>query len=683
MSWGGWVMRFKTSLFNKGLFFSDLKRFWWVSFLYAIVLFFNLPFNHLMLGSREMDEWQVKMLQRSLDFSGGANELQILLILVVPVVLATLLFKYLMTARSTAMMHSLPFTKKALFITHSSAGLFLLVIPVIFTAIVMMVLQAVTFLQQYYTLINVLTWLGYTLLFSLLVYAAAVFVGMFTGNSIAHIVFNYIFHILPLGLFFLINFTLKQMLYGYPYLDIRGSFLENLPIVMLVDGRINGAFTAGHIAGYLFGTVVLFVLAYYLYKIRKAEAAGDLVAFPIIRPVFKYGVTFSFMLLGGVYFSEISQGDFTIMMLGYVISSLLGYWIAEVLVQRSLKVWGAYKGYLLYAAIVIVAIGVITADVTGYERRVPAPDQVEKVYLAPGLYAWINRDEKSVDISNGQEITYYSTAYMSGLYQFQTAENIEKMTMLHKQLTEDPHKMEGPQRYIIYSLKNGKTMIRQYPIDEKHYARELKPIYESMEYKQARFPVLTQDLAEIKMIEIDDDRTPKEGALLVDNAQIAEFIEALRQDIVEATFEDLIRNNRNYVSIEITSTKEKSYHYVLDENYRHVIDWLKNENLYDKTILLPEEIESASLEKEIILKDDGRTVIYAPERKKVEINDPEVIKELLNASAAYQYKRGSEPLIVIFSMTGGFGRHQFSANINDDIIVSEKLRGYINQLNSM
>ncbi|MDD4752916.1 MAG: hypothetical protein PHT78_06650, partial [Desulfitobacteriaceae bacterium] len=151
----------------------------------------------------------------------------------------------------------------------------------------------------------------------------------------------------------------------------------------------------------------------------------------------------------------------------------------------------------------------------------------------------------------------------------------------------------------------------------------------------------------------------------------------------ETTFEDLITNKRNFVSIEITCTKEKSYHYVLDENYQHVIDWLKNENLYDKTILLPEDIVSASLEKEIVLEDDGKTVTYAPKRKKVEINDPEVIKELLNASAAYQYKRGSEPLIVIFSMTGGVGRHQFNANINDDIIVSDKLRGYINQLNSM
>ncbi|MEL7566146.1 MAG: ABC transporter permease, partial [Dehalobacterium sp.] len=84
-------MKLKTSLFNKSLLKSDFKRFWWIGLLYTLILFFILPFNHLVAGPPGTDQYRREMFRRSLDLASGQNEFQILLICVVPVLIAVLL----------------------------------------------------------------------------------------------------------------------------------------------------------------------------------------------------------------------------------------------------------------------------------------------------------------------------------------------------------------------------------------------------------------------------------------------------------------------------------------------------------------------------------------------------------------------------------------------------------------
>ncbi|MDD4665810.1 MAG: ABC transporter permease, partial [Clostridia bacterium] len=86
-------MTSKTSLFNKGLINSNFKRWGWFSALYTLVLFFLLPFNHLLNISNLEHEWQIKQLQRSLDIFNPS--LQTILICTVPIILAVLIFQYL------------------------------------------------------------------------------------------------------------------------------------------------------------------------------------------------------------------------------------------------------------------------------------------------------------------------------------------------------------------------------------------------------------------------------------------------------------------------------------------------------------------------------------------------------------------------------------------------------------
>ena len=87
------------------------------------------------------------------------------------------------------------------------------------------------------------------------------------------------------------------------------------------------------------------------------------------------------MLLGSAYFTSISAGGFVTVFFGYIFCSLLGYFIAEMLLQKSYKVLNAYKGYLVYIVVVSVAFTGIQADVTGFVGRVPVNQKMLSQFI--------------------------------------------------------------------------------------------------------------------------------------------------------------------------------------------------------------------------------------------------------------------------------------------------------------
>lgn len=669
MNWGESAMTFKVSLFNKGLVASDLKRFWWVSALYGLFLFLILPFQHMM---REIPvdvdhSWVREMLQRSLNIFSGQNGLQIVLICTVPVILAVLLFNYLHNSRAAAVLHSLPFNRNTLFCSHIAAGLALLLLPVVANGLVLIILQTTTHLKECYSLLNILQWMGQTALFDILFFAITVFVGMFTGHAGAHIAFAYILQVLPTGLCLLLVENLRHLLYGYADVNRISILPYDFPLMLLADGTDRTFFTAGTVAVYLLVAVLFLAAAAYVYKLRHAEAAGEVVAFASMRPVFKYGVTACTMLLAGVYFAGVSGGALPIIIVGYVIGSLLGYLTAEILLQKSLQVWSSYKGYLGYVAVITVLLLGITIDVTGYVHRVPAPEQVQKVYFGSNISGWIHLEKMNNSIDRNH--------VYGGSYFFTDRENIKNITLLHRQLLQKPHARKGINCYIIYTLDNGAHLLRQYNIDEGQYASALQPIYESLEYKEARFPVVAQDPAEIKLIEIGDHRTSKRPALLTDSVEIEEFAARLKQDVLQTSFAELTAGMTRMtimeenVYINIVDVHEKERQYALRPGYKSVIAWLKEKGYYEQILLLPEEVKYVELFKA------GST----PQR--VEIRDPQLIAELLSINGPFNYNTGPEKAISItFYGKTTAGPFWFHRTIHRDWPVSEALNQYLKQL---
>lgn len=658
-------MTLKTSLFNRGLIISDFKRWWWISALYGLFLLFILPFNHLVQDTQINNDWVKQRMLQSLDIFSG-NDPQVIFICTVPVILTVLIFHYLHNNRAAAVMHSLPFTRKALFINHLTSGLVLLLLPVAVTGLSLIALNLTSHLKEYYSLLNIFKWMGLTALFNTLLFSITVFVGMFTGNALAQIAFTYVLQVLPTGIVILIHENLRHLLHGYAVINTTGSLKYNFPLILFLEHHGSNFLTLGAIIAYLSAAVIFLAAAVYAYKYRHTETAGDIIAFPAMRPFFKYGVTACTMLLVGVSFSSISNGALHIIILGYLIGSLIGYYIAEVLIQKTLIVWASYKGYLGYSGVMLLLLLIIATDATGFTHRIPNPEDVQKVYFGAGIHEWMHPE---LAISNEQELKYENSFYKN-------KDNIKNISLLHKELIQSTGSNNGMTRYIIYSLKNGDNLIRQYNFDDQEYAALLKPIYESVEYKHARFPVITQNPDKIKMIEIMDSRTPKRPAVLTSSEEIKEFASCLKEDIINTSFRQLTDNMQNDININITGINDKYMNYNLRTNYTSTIKWLKDKGYYQQIMLLPEEIEYVELEyPNEFIRDDSKQL----KTKRVTIKDQKVIEELLSFSSP-DYLPDRRFIYVNFYGGSGSNAFQFNQLLHLDRQVSDELKSYIEEL---
>lgn len=673
MNWGEWAMKLKKSLFSRGLIISDIKRFWWVSTLYGIILLIILPLQQITVEFPIKDQWRRKEILDMLMLDN--NSPQILLIYIVPVILAVLLFRYMHVSKSAAIIHAMPYSRKTLFFNHGAAGFLLLTIPVIVTGMVLTALQISTPLGEVYSLPQILQWVSLTLLFNYLFFAIAVFVGMFTGSAIAHIVFTYIFHVLPAGIYVLIGYNLKYLLHGFSETSISSqTWIGILPLFKLLGFEIE-EFTVIYTVGYIVAIALFLFMAMILYEKRQLETAGDIVVFPVMKPVFKYGVAACGMLLGGVYFYHMANQSFGMLLFGYFISSFFGYWISEILLQKSFKVWRAYKGYIAYAAVVVVLLTSLSVDVFGYVRRIPQLGQIEKVYFGNYFGNWSDLD-KAVEIGN-------SRVKYSDIYVIQQTENIKNIIQLHKALIQKPYQKEGMNRHIIYKLKNGRYLVRNYLIDETHQAPFLKPIYASMEYKIQRFPVLKQQAKDIETIEIEDSRTDKNPMILADKQDIEGLIQHLQQELREADFEEFSERNEGYVYIRIRDVEDRIVHYNLRKSYTSVIQWLQDKGYYEKIMLMPEEIESA-----VLIKGKVTTEYYYGKMmedkaaKRVEIKDKQIIQKILETYSPYQHKRRNEDAIVVGFYLKNSPKYVWTQGfLFEDSAILQELEPYLKQLN--
>ena len=633
-------MRLKISLFNKCIIKSDLKRFWWTGALYAVLLFFSLPLYHMLQVLPLKEDWQKEALLGSLRLSSNTSpvsiNVQVLLICTLPIFLAVMLFSYLHSAQAATMLHSLPLNRITLLGSHAASGMLLISAPVLVTAGFLAALASFTGLGEYYSIIDVAAWTGLTLLFNMLFFSIAVFVGMFTGNAIAHIVFTYIFNVLPYGLYMLVAYSLERLLYGFSADSLNSGWAQALPLVK-VTGFIFSRFTFVQGLIYLLTVFIFFIAAGLAYNARKLETAGNIVAFRAVRPVFKYGVAACLMLSGGYIAGYINNSGRTAVIAAYFIFAAVGYWMSQMLLEKTVRVWHAYKGFLLLNVAVTLLLVGISADVTGYVKRIPALDDIESAYFGNFYSTWLHKKDNP---------SQTASISMEGF--FREEANIKTVTNLHSVLANGGSKadeldgstaymaeggniVDGRDEYIAYTLKDGRSVVRKYTIDENAVRGLLKPLYESLEYKEEKYPVLGQNTQDIKWMEIGDRRTAKKPLVLSDEKRIQSFVDIMKKELIDADYEEVTEPENGYAAyIQITDRNGVRSDYSLRRSFNTIFSWLEDNGYYKSVMLLPEDIDHVSVQalKTTWYKNGG--VSYSDVGNGKNLSGSDIIKELID-----------------------------------------------------
>ncbi|AZU60453.1 DUF6449 domain-containing protein [Neobacillus mesonae] len=619
----------KMSWFNKEIIIQIARSTGWISIVYFLGLLFILPIQLMMMYSEE----------RLPDYRGKLSslfqvnfELQIGLLVIVPVILGVFLFRFLHVKQASDLMHSLPLRREKVFHHYAVTGIVFLILPVAAIMLIIVILQSALDLETIYRLKDIFYWAGTTAVIALLLYTASVMIAMTTGISAVHAVLAYIFLFFPVGIIMLLFYNLKILLYGFPSEFFLQQQLEKMSPITYATGLNGRTFQWSDAAIYLILAIVLYILALVFYKKRNVEQASEAIAFPKLRSIFKYGVTFCTMLVGGTYFGGVSNNSLSWIIFGYVIGAVFGYFIAEMVLQKTWRVFARLKGLAIYGA--VVALLVLSVKTLGiYENRIPDLADIQSVQLTNEPY-WIwNNAEPGEDYNRMKPLKEEA--------------NIMAVRRMHQQILEDrklKHRKNDQtiSYFVRYELKSGSSITREYQVNERLYEDFFKPVYESKEYKQATEPIFKIKDNQMKSLNIRANGPMNKRVTLSDPEEMIEAIAALRKDVLAETYEENLYYRDRGSSVEIYLGNDRFvYPIEIKPTYRNISNWLLEKKLNDRVTVTGEDLSHVL----VVKGDQWNFNDKEPSLEELEsiedsldIKDKPQMEQLLNAASAYDRK---------------------------------------------
>ncbi len=395
-------MRSKTSCFNKTLFLKNLTRFWplWGGASFIGALFSLALLSQLLRYGK--DSIASEPMEMTLGYYGILSGLVPIICLLYGLLCALAVWGYLYSARSVNLMHILPIRREGLFVTNFLSGYVMLLLPFAVTGGLCIVISAVFGLfEPVGVLVTVLGVLGESFFY----FSSATLAAFITGNIFAMPALYLLLHFLEAILDLLLSNFARGFIFGLS--TNYTGFLEFLsPTVYLMrnvdaDAQYQktiidytGAYTrelvsvrlenAWLIAVYALAGAALLALAYALYRRRRSERAGEVVAVGWMRPFFRYGVAGLAALLGGqlIYglFWEDAYFKAVPLAVCMLVAGAIGYYGASMLLAKTLRVFHrSWRGLALVAAGVAVLCGCLRLDLFRAADRVPEISQIEKM----------------------------------------------------------------------------------------------------------------------------------------------------------------------------------------------------------------------------------------------------------------------------------------------------------------
>ena len=420
-------MRFMISSSDRALARADFRRFWPLLFGYAAVWLCALP---LALWSNR--RWIYDATDSAASLASvnshlwGCTAAAPIISACFAVLLAMALYAYLMNGRSVGLLHALPITRGRQFAVHFTVGVLMFTVVHLAAALISLPVQAGCGAID---MRGTLEWFAVAELTGLFYFALATLCAMITGWLLAipvvYVGVNFVFA----AFYALFAFLAQAFLWGYESVGWPAWLDWLTPTVRLYQQITTGESTlipdtqfryyAQHLSAsgwttllvYTAVAAALIAAAYFFYRARHSETAGDAIVFRWLRPVVLYVIS----LAGGMglgillWYMVSGGGSMTVLVLCQIVTGLIVYFGVQMLLHKSFRVFtrrGWLGGAVLAVVLTVIAL-VIRFDVLGFAGYVPNADRIE-----------------SADVSGGSNIPY--------VRDISDPEGLEKLTALHR-----------------------------------------------------------------------------------------------------------------------------------------------------------------------------------------------------------------------------------------------------------
>ena len=582
-------MTSKTSLFNKGIYKSTIRRFLWGSALYFIMLF---VFTGMMIFLNEDPNyantyWSSRA--QSAILSSDYMIIPMLMSMVVPTVCGLLIFRFIHSKKTSVFVHSLPVKREANYISSILAALTLMAVPVILNTIILMIMS-VSIFSLHFSVFDCIVWMILNLSALFIMFSAVCFVSVITGNSFAMVGLNILFHTIALIISAAFTMVCEIFLYGFAgegeLLEkvFYKSFITKIPTIMTGWGYSDKAELSLYIKDLIIFSliaIVLYIVSGLLYKKRRMETAEDVAGFSCLNLIFKYLVTFvGAISTFAIFVYSIYKSPVSLWTTVFVVSVVL-YFGIEMLLKKTLRVWRAYKGYFGFA-IVFAGIMCLFAftSLFGFETYVPQKEDVKSA----AIYEYYR--ETKPFLADDEIIAKAITTHTELLKNKGVLQNREYTTRMH----------------IEYSLKNGKKVSRVYPIDEDALHDIMNNIYENDEYKKKQERIFAP-MESVYSIRLNGDGGYNQS--IDDPRKMQALVDCVKKDVVNLSYNEIYSGSREsgieigYVPSEYsdeiyveevyrednTSIRIRHEYVAINSNYKNTIQWLRDNGYWESVAL--------------------------------------------------------------------------------------------------
>ncbi len=579
-------MNSKTSLFNKTIIKTDLRRFWWLGVLNILAilifavypLYMRIPYNNINQYRHERLFIYSDMYRSTL--------ISVPIIIIFAIAAVLLVFSYINKTAPVSFMHGLPLKRKTHFASHLVSGLTLTLSPAVISAVILLIMRFNPSFANIVWTSDIFKWLLIYAVYSVFVFSGTLFSAFLSGNSFGAVGIAGGFALLPVVATGFADIFMKTNLYGY-YANDLYTWLK---WVYLFPDKILG--TGALI--YICGAVVLCALAYWLYKIRNLENYGEVVAFAPLRPVFVYLTAAFISALGYMYLSVINDGA---SLWWILVFGIMGVIAAYMISNKSFSLKGAWKpSSIVFVCFMLLFISV-KCDIFGYERRVPKLSKIDGVCL-------VSDDS----IRKNTYVPGVGQATFTEVYKpiMTNKEDIENVRTLHKAIIETRETGEGVtiNLPITYRLSNGRTVRREYNISPKTYDELLGKLYETQEMKYSNYPVCDPTQKEFVSVTISDLRLTSLGYYEDNKEMMNRIAEAFKKDVENLKYEDDC-DVHSYVGSQLTKITFSYWKPMKDENGKSVSEELcKNSPIIESHSITPKYENTYALLTELGLYKD-------------------------------------------------------------------------------
>ena len=454
-------MKLKTSFFDKTVFRKDIFRFaplWGLYFIGGMMVMLTITGR----TSRDADYWTADVAVQSIGVLSSVNFIYACLA-------AQLLFGDLFNSRLCNALHAMPLRRENWFFTHLLSGVCYSLVP---NAVGIFLLM---FRMGQYWYVGPVWLLGMTLHY-LFFFGLAVFSMFCTGKRFAAVAVYLLLNFGSLVALWFCDTIYMPMLYG---VEMDMAFFEVLcPVWILgntgervwmepaeVYNGLQDEFARlgegwGYLAILAGVGLALLAVSLLMYRRRKLESAGDFIAARPLAPVFSVVFT---LCAGALFamFGQLTKGDYAPYL---ILGMAVGWFAAQMLLQRTVKVF-RIKAFLKAGALIVlmfISVLLVQVDAFNIVGWVPKAEDVQAVTLA---------NYKASAYSFDLEGSYYYGNRIS--LKLTEQEEIEKIIFAHEDILgrKDEHVSRGHRVVLTYELKNGRKVQRNYwaPADGVNY----------------------------------------------------------------------------------------------------------------------------------------------------------------------------------------------------------------------